>query len=47
MLPMIADGSIQILYAKYESTNFKRFITGSLFGMGIGFLLFQIITSFI
>lgn len=47
MLPMSVDGSIQLLYAKYESTNFKRFMTGMLFGMGIGFLLFQIITSFV
>ena len=47
MLPMSVDGSIQLFYAKYESTNFKRFMTGMLFGMGIGFLLFQIITSFV
>ena len=47
MLPLIIDGSLQLLYVKYESTNLRRFITGALFGMGIGFLLFRIIETFI
>ena len=34
MLPMIADGLIQGL-TKYESTNWRRLITGILFGFGI------------
>lgn len=34
MIPMIIDGFTQRL-TSYESTNFKRFITGFLFGVGI------------
>ena len=34
MLPMIADGLIQGL-TRYESTNWRRLITGILFGFGI------------
>ena len=34
MVPMIADGLIQGL-TKYESTNWRRLITGILFGFGI------------
>ena len=34
MLPMTADGLIQA-FSKYESTNWRRLITGILFGFGI------------
>ena len=47
MLPMIADGSIQLFCARYESTNARRLITGMLFGIALGFLLFQIINAVI
>ena len=33
LLPMIADGFIQLL-TRYESTNFRRVVTGTLFGYG-------------
>ncbi len=33
MLPMLADGFIQ-LWTRYESTNFRRVVTGALFGYG-------------
>ena len=33
MLPMILDGTVQ-MFTKYESNNFKRVITGMLFGYG-------------
>ena len=44
---MIADGSVQLLYDRYESTNIRRFITGALFGTALGFFLFQLITALI
>lgn len=47
MLPMIADGSVQLLYDRYESTNIRRLITGALFGTALGFFLFQLITALI
>lgn len=34
MLPLILDGFIQ-LFTKYESNNFKRLITGILFGFAL------------
>ena len=34
MLPMILDGGIQ-LFTSYESNNFRRFVTGFLFGYGL------------
>ncbi len=34
MLPMVIDGLMQAL-TKYESNNFKRFVTGFLFGYGL------------
>ena len=34
MVPMIADGLIQLKTA-YESTNPRRFVTGTLFGYGL------------
>lgn len=34
MIPMILDGFIQIS-TKYESSNFKRFVTGLLFGYAL------------
>lgn len=33
LMPLIFDGTIQLL-TKYESNNFKRLITGLLFGFG-------------
>lgn len=33
LIPMIADGGIQ-LFTTYESTNYRRFFTGLLFGYG-------------
>ena len=38
LIPLILDGVIQRL-SSYESTNFKRLITGSLFGIGLMSLL--------
>ena len=40
VLPMIFDGSIQY-FAKKNSTNIRRIITGSLFGIGIAIIVFQ------
>ena len=40
MFPLIIDGFIQVL-TKYESTNFKRLLTGILFGMGLASLFAQ------
>lgn len=37
LLPMIFDGFLQSL-TKYESTNFRRFLTGLLFGYGLATL---------
>lgn len=34
MLPLIIDGGIQ-MFTSYESNNFKRFVTGLLFGYGL------------
>lgn len=34
MIPMVLDGLIQLKTA-YESTNFRRFVTGFLFGYGL------------
>ena len=34
LLPMVADGGVQAV-TKYESTNFRRFVTGLLFGYGL------------
>lgn len=34
MIPMLLDGFIQLL-TSYESTNFRRVITGFLFGFGL------------
>lgn len=42
LLPMVIDGFIQLL-TSYESDNTKRFITGFLFGFGLG-MLFVIFT---
>ncbi|MBR6472963.1 MAG: DUF2085 domain-containing protein [Firmicutes bacterium] len=38
MLPMIADGLFQGL-TKYESTNWRRLVTGFMFGFGIAMIL--------
>ncbi|MFT4105304.1 MAG: DUF2085 domain-containing protein [Lacrimispora sp.] len=38
LIPMAFDGGLQLLTA-YESTNFKRFFTGILFGYGFFDLL--------
>ncbi|MGL4849048.1 MAG: DUF2085 domain-containing protein [Clostridium sp.] len=40
MIPMIIDGIIQ-LKTKYESNNFKRVITGILFGIGLSNLFIK------
>ena len=37
-MPLIADGFLQLL-TPYESTNFKRVLTGVPFGFGLGILL--------
>ena len=34
LLPMIADGTVQLL-TRYESTNLRRLVTGTLFGLGL------------
>ena len=34
MIPMLIDGFTQKL-TSYESTNFRRFVTGFLFGIGL------------
>ena len=39
LLPLLADGCIQLKTA-YESTNFRRIITGILFGYGLCSLFF-------
>ena len=44
MLPMIADGLIQG-FTKYESTNWRRLITGFLFGFGITMIILMIFIS--
>lgn len=41
MLPMIADGLIQGL-TKYESNNWRRLITGMLFGFGITMIMLKV-----
>lgn len=41
LFPMMIDGTLQYLF-KRESTNLRRIITGSLFGIGLTILLFQI-----
>jgi uncharacterized membrane protein len=42
ILPMILDGGIQY-FAKLESTNVRRAITGALFGIGIAIVAFQFV----
>jgi uncharacterized membrane protein len=42
VLPMIFDGSIQY-FTKRDSTNVRRVITGSLFGIGIAIVAFQVV----
>lgn len=34
MVPMVADGTVQLL-TRYESTNFRRVVTGFLFGYAL------------
>lgn len=41
MLPMIADGLIQGL-TKYESNNWRRLITGMMFGFGITMIMLKV-----
>ncbi|MBE6919907.1 MAG: DUF2085 domain-containing protein [Ruminococcaceae bacterium] len=46
LLPLAADGFIQ-LKTRYESTNFRRFITGVLFGYAfLSLLLLSFIATF-
>lgn len=40
MLPLIVDGTVQ-MFTKYESNNFRRVVTGFLFGYGL-FMLFAV-----
>lgn len=40
-LPLILDGFIQ-LFTKYESNNFKRVVTGFLFGVALIFILLKL-----
>lgn len=42
LLPLIIDGFIQAK-TKYISTNFKRFVTGIIFGIAIVILLIKIV----
>ncbi len=42
ILPMVIDGFVQLL-TKYKSTNFRRVVTGTLFGYSIG-ALFVLVT---
>ena len=39
-VPMIADGLVQ-KYTDYESTNFRRFITGFLFGLAYVYVFYM------
>lgn len=41
-LPLIIDGTVQ-LKTRYESNNLKRFITGSLAGLGVFYLFYHVI----
>ena len=34
MVPMVVDGTVQLL-TRYESTNFRRVVTGFLFGYAL------------
>lgn len=43
LIPMIIDGSIQTFFS-IESTNVRRSITGSLFGLGLGYILYYLYT---
>lgn len=40
MVPMLIDGFLQSL-TKYESKNYRRFITGLFFGIGISVLVYR------
>ena len=40
--PMIIDGCVQ-MFTTYESNNTKRLLTGGIFGVGIWFLIFDLI----
>ena len=39
LIPMIIDGSLQTFF-NIESTNVRRSVTGSLFGLGLGYILY-------
>lgn len=41
LVPMIVDGCLQYFF-KRESTNARRALTGALFGIGLGLLIFQL-----
>ncbi len=41
MLPMIADGLIQG-FTRYESTNWRRLVTGILFGFGVTIIILRV-----
>lgn len=46
LIPMIIDGSIQTFFS-IESTNVRRSITGSLFGLGLGYILYYCYSFFL
>lgn len=46
LIPMIIDGSIQTFFS-IESTNIRRSITGSLFGLGLGYILYYCYSYFL
>ena len=41
MVPMVADGLLQA-FTGYESTNWRRLVTGMLFGFGAGMILIML-----
>ena len=41
LIPMIIDGSVQT-FLSVESTNLRRSITGSLFGLGLGYICYYL-----
>ena len=41
-IPIIVDGTVQLIYEKYESNNFLRLITGALGGIGQFYFVFTL-----
>ena len=44
LLPMIADGLIQG-FTRYESTNWRRLVTGILFGFGVTIIILRVLIT--